>query len=58
MAGLNPKKRSGVELKRANDQLLQRHREHLQSWVEHKTTSDQKEGGSTGRSDAVKKENN
>jgi hypothetical protein len=33
MAGLLPERRSRNELERANDELIKKHRHHLQSWL-------------------------
>ena len=45
MAGLVPKRRTSDELERANNQLLEKHREHLQSWVKNKENTKAKESG-------------
>jgi len=39
MAGLVPKRRTHDELTKANSDLLDRHKEHLRSWVSEKTSS-------------------
>jgi hypothetical protein len=36
MTGLVPKKRTSHELESANARLLEKHKEHLQSWVDEK----------------------
>jgi len=36
MAGLVPKRRTRNELERANETLLERHKDHLRTWVEGK----------------------
>lgn len=33
MAGLMPQRRTREQLERANDRLIQEHREYLQSWI-------------------------
>ncbi len=45
MAGLVPKRRTSDELERANNQLLEKHREHLQSWAKNKENTKAKESG-------------
>lgn len=45
MAGLVPKRRTSDELERANNQLLEKHREHLQSWINKKEDTKAKESG-------------
>ncbi len=39
MAGLVPEKRTRQELERANAELIERHRRHLQSWTADKAAN-------------------
>jgi hypothetical protein len=39
MAGLLPERRSRNELERANDELIKRHQNHLQSWISEKAAN-------------------
>lgn len=43
MAGLVPERRNREELDRANNALLERHREHLRSWVADRTAASESE---------------
>jgi hypothetical protein len=39
MAGLLPERRSRSDLERANDELIKKHRHHLQSWLSEKAAN-------------------
>jgi len=46
MAGLVPERRSREALERANAELIERHRQHLQSWAADKAANSRSSGGS------------
>lgn len=55
MAGLVPKRRTSDELERANNQLLEKHREHLQSWINNKEVTKAKESSHKSGAESDKK---
>jgi len=50
MAGLVPKRRSRSELERANATLLEKHKDHLRTWVASKRAASKSESEKSKRS--------